>query len=222
METILVADDEPRIRRMLRDYLVTCNYNVMEAEDGKQVLDRFYHNNGRIDMILLDVMMPYKDGYQVLKEIREVSEVPIIMMTAKNGEYDQLISFRYGVDDFIGKPFSPVLLAAHVKAVLKRCRLKAGNTVTVGKIRFDAERRQIEVNGEILDLTPREYDLLLFFLNHTGMVFTREQILDAIWNFDYGGDLRTVDTHVKQLRAKLKDHSTYIKTIYGVGYKFEI
>lgn len=222
METILIAEDDMHIRRMIKDYLISCRYQVREAKDGQEALEQFFSYNNEISLIILDVMMPCKNGYEVLKEIRESSTVPIIMLTAKSQEEDQLISFRYGVDDFLAKPFSPAILLAHVKAILKRCGQDKNKIIRVGGISIDTEKREVVIDDSLLELTPKEYDLLLFFVRNSNIVFQREQLLNAVWSYSYEGDLRTVDTHVKQLRAKLLDRSSYIKTIYGIGYEFEV
>lgn len=222
MATILIAEDDMYIRRMVKDYLVSCRYQVREAKDGQEALEQFFSYNNEISLIILDVMMPCKNGYEVLKEIRESSTVPIIMLTAKSQEEDQLISFRYGVDDFLAKPFSPAILLAHVKAILKRCGQDKNKIIRVGGISIDTEKREVVIDDSLLELTPKEYDLLLFFVRNSNIVFQREQLLNAVWSYSYEGDLRTVDTHVKQLRAKLLDRSSYIKTIYGIGYEFEV
>lgn len=217
--TILIAEDEIRIRRMLKDFLSSCNYTVLEAEDGNKALDQFYANS-KIDLILLDVMMPGKDGFEVLKEIRDSSMIPIIMLTAKSQEYDQLFGFKHGADDYVTKPFSPVLLLAHIEAVLKRCKSTVEETISIGEIRIDKVGMIVRVNSKRLDLTPKEYDLLLYMISNIDIVLSREQILNKVWNYDYLGDSRTVDTHIKQLRSKIG--SQYIQTIHGRGYRFEV
>lgn len=217
--TILIAEDESRIRRMLKDYLVSCNYTVLEAEDGMKALETFY-NNSKIDLILLDVMMPNKDGFEVLQEIRELSSIPIIMLTAKSQEYDQLHGFKYGADDYVMKPFSPVILLAHVEAVLKRCRNLKEETITVGRITIDKVGMIVKLGDQRLYLTPKEYDLLIYLIDNIDIVLSREQILNKVWNYDYIGDSRTVDTHIKQLRSKIGND--YIQTIHGRGYRFEV
>lgn len=218
--TILVAEDEARIRRMLKDFLTSCNYKVLEAEDGKKALEQFYANNNKIDLILLDVMMPNKDGFEVLKEIREVSLIPIIMLTAKSQEYDQLYGFKHGADDYVMKPFSPIILLAHVEAVLKRCRNTVEEAVNIGGINVDKVGMIVKVDGKRVYLTPKEYDLLLYMIDNVDIVLSREQILNKVWNYDYLGDSRTVDTHIKQLRSKIGNQ--HIQTIHGRGYRFEV
>lgn len=218
--TILIAEDEVRIRRMLKDFLISCNYKVIEAEDGEQALNLFYSNNNKIDLILLDVMMPKKDGFEVLTEIREVTSLPVIMLTAKSQEYDQLNGFRQGADDYITKPFSPVILLAHIEAVLKRCKKEVEEIITVGDILIDKIGMIVKVNNQRIYMTPKEYDLLIYLISNMDIVLTREQILNKVWNYDYLGDSRTVDTHIKQLRSKIGPQ--YIQTIHGRGYRFEV
>lgn len=218
--TILIAEDEIRIRRMLKDYLTSRNYNIIEAEDGKKALELFYSSNNKIDIILLDVMMPYKDGFEVLKEIRDFSLVPVIMLTAKSQEYDQLCGFKHGADDYVTKPFSPIILLAHIEAVLKRCKNNMEDIITVGNISIDKSGMIVKIENNRIYLTPKEYDLLIYMINNMDSVLTREQILNEVWNYDFIGDSRTVDTHVKQLRSKIG--APYIHTIHGRGYRFEV
>lgn len=218
--TILIAEDESRIRRMLKDYLSSCGYQVLEAEDGGKAMEIFYSENSKIDLILLDVMMPIKDGFEVLNEIRDVSRIPVIMLTAKSQEYDQLFGFRHGADDYITKPFSPVILLAHIEAVLSRCRMKQNELITFGNITIDKTGMIVKLNNEKISLTPKEYDLLIYMVNNIDTVLSREKILNSVWNYDFFGDGRTVDTHVKQLRAKIG--AEYIRTIHGRGYRFEV
>lgn len=218
--TILIAEDEARIRRMVKDYLISCDYMVMEAEDGKKALEVYYSNNHKIDLILLDVMMPYRDGFEVLTEIRNVSHTPVIMLTAKSQEYDQLYGFKNGADDYIMKPFSPVILLAHMEAVLSRCRSNDSDIITIGDITIDKIGMIVKCHNKKLILTPKEYDLLLYMAGNAATVLSREKILNEVWNYDYIGDGRTVDTHVKQLRSKIG--ADYIQTIHGRGYRFEV
>lgn len=218
--TILIAEDEGRIRRMLKDFLNSCNYKVIEAEDGKKALEMYYSNASKIDLILLDVMMPNKDGFEVLTEIRETSAIPVIMLTAKSQEYDQLFGFKHGADDYITKPFSPVILLAHVEAVLKRCRNAAEEMICIGNITIDKVGMIVKVDQKRIVLTPKEYDLLIYMVSNLDIVLSREQILNKVWNYDYLGDSRTVDTHIKQLRSKIGNQ--YIQTIHGRGYRFEV
>lgn len=221
MKTILIVDDEQRIRRMLTDFLRSCGYQTMEAKDGQEAIDIFYSNNSKIDCIILDVMMPNMNGLEVLAEIREISLVPVIMLTAKSEEYDQLAGFKAGADDYITKPFSPTVLVARLEAVLKRCSKSDNDMITVGDITIDELKKEVKYRETTLTLTPKEFELLSYFALNVGVTLSREQILNAVWNYDYCGGLRTVDTHVKQLRAKLKDAGKYIHTIYSFGYRFE-
>lgn len=220
---ILVVEDEERIRRMLNDFFNSCQYEVLEAENGRKALEVFYANNSKIDIILLDVMLPYMDGFEVLSTIREVSLVPIIMVTAKGEEYDQLYGFKQGADDYISKPFSPTILLAHIEAVLKRCgNNEKKEKLKLGNVEVDEETMIVHVCDEVVELTPKEYDLLVFLMKNEKIVLNREKILNSVWNYDYTGDTRTVDTHVKQIRAKLTNKCNYIKTVHGIGYRFEV
>jgi Response regulators consisting of a CheY-like receiver domain and a winged-helix DNA-binding domain len=218
--TIMIAEDESRIRRMVKDFLNSCNYTVIEAENGQQATDIFYAMNSKIDLILLDVMMPYKDGFEVLSEIREVSLVPVVMLTAKSEEYDQLYGFKHGADDYVTKPFSPIILLAHIEAILRRCKASTLEVKKVGEITINTESMVVTVCDRPVSLTPKEYDLLLFLIDNPDSVLSRERILNEVWNYDYLGDIRTVDTHIKQLRSKLG--TQYIQTIHGKGYRFEV
>ncbi len=221
-KTILIVDDEVRIRRMLKDFFEIKGYQIIEAVNGQDAIDTYYKYIDDIDLILLDVMMPIKDGYAVLNEIREYSPVPIIMLTARTEEYNQLDYYKHGADDIVPKPFSPKLLDAHVEAVLRRCSSTEKSHLTIGSLLLSEEGREVFLEEEKLELTPKEFDLLSYFIKNNSIVLTRDTILDAVWGFDYEGDFRTVDTHVKQLRAKLTDKSFYIKTVHGVGYRFEV
>ncbi|MGB4658610.1 MAG: response regulator transcription factor [Mobilitalea sp.] len=218
--TILVVEDEFRIRRMLKDFLLSCNYEIIEAEDGEKALAMFYASNSKIDLILMDVMMPKKDGFEVLAEIRDISLVPVIMLTAKSEEYDQLSGFKHGADDYVTKPFSPVVLLAHIEAVLRRCKCSANEIRNIGEIKIDPLSMVVTVGKEVVNLAPKEYDLLVFLTEHMDAVLSREQILNEVWNYDYIGGVRTVDTHIKQLRAKLGIE--YIQTVHGRGYRFGV
>ena len=220
--TILVVEDEQRIRRTLVDYLKINEYETLEAKDGEEALEVFYQNNHMIDLILLDVMLPKESGTTVLKEIRKQSTAPIIMLTAKGEEYDQIEYFKQGADDFLAKPFSLELLLGHVEAIAKRCFQNRKKRVEMGNIVIDMEQRKVVVKEESIELTPKEYDLLVYLIQNKGIVMERETILNAIWGFQYVGDIRTVDTHIKQLRAKLSSDSNYIKTVHGIGYRFEV
>lgn len=219
---VLIVDDDIKILRALKDFLNSDNFYVLEATDGRMALDVFYENNTKIDMILLDVMMPSIDGFEVLKEIRESSSVPVIMLTAKGEEYDQLNGFNKGADDYIPKPFSPSLLLARMEAVFKRIGKSESNDLTAGGISINILKRNVTVDEIPITLTPKEFDLLYYFLSNQDLTVSREQILNSVWGYEFEGDLRTVDTHVKQLRTKLGDYARYIKTIHRVGYKFEV
>jgi len=220
--TILVVDDDQRIRQMLETYLKGHGYGVITAANGNEALTQYYANANRIDLVLLDVMMPGRDGYSVLEELRESSLVPVILVTAKDQEYDQLKGFKSGADDFVSKPFSPTILAARVETVLRRCSPKAQKEKQVsGLIELDLKSKTALLSGKPLLMTQKEFDLLAFFVANPHEVLTRNQILNAIWNYDYEGDPRTVDTHVKQLRAKLGEAGGYIRTVHGRGYLYD-
>lgn len=219
---ILVVDDESRMRKLVRDFLVRNNYEVIEAEDGAAALDIFFANKD-IALILLDVMMPKMDGWQVCREIRAYSKVPIIMLTARGDERDELQGFDLGVDEYIVKPFSPKILVARVEAVLRRTVAgPAGDEVLrAGKITVNKAAHIVTIDGVQVDLSYKEFELLTYFIENKGIALSREVILNNVWNYDYFGDARTIDTHVKKLRSKLGEAGNYIKTIWGMGYKFE-
>lgn len=218
---ILVVDDEQRMRRLLSDFLKKQNYEVLEAADGEQAVDLFYEQK-EIALILLDVMMPKMDGWEVCKEIRRHSKVPIIMLTAKGDERDELLGFELGVDEYISKPFSLKILLARVEAILRRTnRLGADEILEAGGIRINQSAHQTEVDGVPVELSFKEFELLTYFLKNQGIALSREKILNNVWNYDYFGDARTIDTHVKKLRSKLGEKGQLIKTIWGMGYKFE-
>lgn len=219
--TILIVDDEDRIRRMLKDFLTISSYDILEAVDGEDALEIFFKESANIHLILLDVMMPVMDGFEMLKELRQYSEVPVIMLTAKGEEYDQLNGFKHGADDYISKPFLPSILLAHIEAVLKRTN-KLLKKIDIGLIHIEPGQRKVWIGEQQQDFTPKEYELLLYFIENKNVVLSRDTILNAVWGFDYDGDLRTVDTHVKQLRGKLTSDCNYIKTVHGVGYRFEV
>ncbi|MBO5070393.1 MAG: response regulator transcription factor [Roseburia sp.] len=218
---ILVVDDESRMRKLVRDFLVRENYDVLEAGDGEAALEIFYREK-EIALIILDVMMPKLDGWQVCREIRETSKVPIIMLTAKGAESDELNGFELGVDEYISKPFSPKILVARVGAILRRSgKGQEGENLSMGGIVIDKTAHMVTVDGEQIDLSYKEFELLTYFLENAGIALSREKILNHVWNYDYFGDARTIDTHVKKLRAKIGPKGEYIKTIWGMGYKFE-
>jgi two-component system response regulator ResD len=218
---ILVVDDESRMRKLVKDFLVRKNYDVIEAENGEQAIDLFFSKKD-IALIILDVMMPKLDGWQVCKEIRQYSKVPIIMLTAKGDEKDELLGFDLGVDEYISKPFSPKILVARVEAVLRRTMGEEAQVIEVGGISLDKSAHQVKVDGREIDLSFKEFELLNYFVTNQGVALSREKILNNVWNYDYFGDARTIDTHVKKLRSKMGAKGDYIKTIWGLGYKFEV
>ena len=219
---VLVVDDESRMRKLVKDFLVRKNYTVLEAGDGEEAVDIFIENKD-IALIILDVMMPKMDGWQVCKEIRTFSQVPIIMLTAKSDERDELAGFELGVDEYISKPFSPKILVARVEAVLRRTSAAAQEEKLVaGEIELDISAHTVKVKGNSVELSFKEFELLNYFFVNQGVALSREKILNNVWNYDYFGDARTIDTHVKKLRSKLGDCGEYIKTIWGMGYKFEV
>lgn len=220
---IMVVDDESRMRKLVRDFLVRENYEVLEASDGEEALDLFYSEKD-IALILLDVMMPKQNGFEVCREIRESSKVPIIMLTAKDGESDELNGFELGVDEYISKPFSPKILTARIAAILRRSGKgqDAEAVKSLGGITVDRGARIVTVDGVRLDLSYKEFELLAYFMDNAGIALSREKILNHVWDYDYFGDARTIDTHVKKLRAKIGEKGEYIKTIWGMGYKFEV
>ena len=220
---ILVVDDESRMRKLVRDFLVREDYEVLEAENGEQALDIFYSDKD-IACLILDVMMPKMNGWEVCKEIRETSKVPIIMLTAKTDESDELMGFDLGVDEYIAKPFSPKILVARVEAVLRRSNKigEGAESIEMGDIRLDKTAHQVTIAGQQIELSFKEFELLNYFMENAGIALSREKILNSVWNYDYFGDARTIDTHVKKLRSKMGDRGDYIQTIWGMGYKFEI
>lgn len=216
---ILVADDESRMRKLVKDFLIKSNFEVLEAEDGSQALDLFYATKD-IALIILDVMMPKMDGFEVCREIRQTSQVPIIMLTAKGDERDELQGFQLGVDEYITKPFSPKILVARVEAVLRRTnQAEETELLEYGGIVVDKTAHSVTIDGNPVDLSFKEFELLTYFMENKGIALSREKILNHVWNYDYFGDARTIDTHVKKLRSKLGDKGDLIKTIWGVGYK---
>lgn len=218
---ILVVDDEARMRKLVKDFLVRDQYEVLEAADGEEAVDIFFANKD-IGLIILDVMMPKMDGWQVCKEIRQYSQVPIIMLTARTDEQDELQGFKLGVDEYISKPFSPKILVARVGAVLRRTTgAEAEDILEQGKIKVDKIAHIVTIDGNTVDLSYKEFELLTYFMENKGIALSREVILNHVWNYDYFGDARTIDTHVKKLRSKMGDQGNCIKTIWGMGYKFE-
>ena len=219
---ILVVDDEARMRKLVKDFLVKSSYDVMEAEDGSQALDIFYEQKD-IALIILDVMMPKLDGWEVCREIRQYSRVPVIMLTAKSDERDELLGFQLGVDEYISKPFSPKILVARVEAIRRRTnQLGSEQTLAAGGIVIDKAAHSVAIDGKSIDLSYKEFELLAYFLENKGIALSREKILNNVWNYDYFGDARTIDTHVKKLRSKMEGKGELIKTIWGMGYKFDV
>ena len=218
---ILVVDDEPRMRKLVKDFLTVKGFQVVEAEDGEQAIDIFFEEKD-IALILLDVMMPKMDGWEVLKTIRQYSQIPILMLTARGEEQDELQGFKLGADEYISKPFSPKILVARVEAILRRSSQGSKELIEVGGIRIDKSAHQVEIDGVPVDLSYKEFELMTYFAENQGIALSREKILNNVWNYDYFGDARTIDTHVKKLRSKLGEKGEYIKTIWGMGYKFEV
>ena len=217
---ILVVDDESRMRKLVHDFLAKQGYTVLEAENGEEAVDLFFSDKN-IGLIILDVMMPKMDGWQVCKEIRQYSQVPIIMLTAKSDERDELLGFELGVDEYISKPFSPKILVARAEAILRRANAAQEESVEIGGILMDKSAHSVKIDGQPIDLSVKEFELLEYFLTNKGVALSREKILNNVWNYDYFGDARTIDTHVKKLRSKMGEKGDYIKTIWGMGYKFE-
>ena len=218
---ILVVDDESRMRKLVKDFLNRAGYQVLEAGDGEEAVDVFFSTKG-IDLLVLDVMMPRMDGWEVVREIRKVSEVPIIMLTAKDQENDELQGFDLGVDEYISKPFSPKILVARIEAILRRTRQQDGEVLKAGGIVLDEAAHMVTIDDKSIDLSFKEFELLSYFMKNEGRALTRENILNQVWNYDYFGDARTIDTHVKKLRNKMGSKGAYIRTIWGMGYKFEV
>lgn len=219
---ILVVDDESRMRKLVRDFLEKQNYEVLEAGDGSEALDKFFDNQD-IALIILDVMMPKMDGWQVCREVRGYSKVPIIMLTARSDERDELQGFELGVDEYISKPFSPKILVARVEAILRRTnQVSEEESLEYGGITIDKAAHVVSIEGTPVDLSYKEFELLAYFMENKGIALSREKILNSVWNYDYFGDARTIDTHVKKLRSKLGEKGELIKTVWGMGYKFEV
>ncbi len=219
---ILVVDDESRMRKLIKDFLAQKGYSILEAEDGERALEVFEENKNKINLILLDVMMPKLDGWSVLRQIRQESKVPIIMLTARGEEQDELFGFELGVDEYISKPFSPKILVARVEAILKRTNQDQKQVKEYGGIEIDKEGRTVKVDGKVIELSLREYELLTYLVENENIALSRDKILNNVWNYDYYGDSRTIDSHIKKIRHKLGKRGKYIKTMRGVGYKFEV
>ena len=219
---ILVVDDESRMRKLLKDFLSVKGYQILEAEDGEKAIEVFEENRNKIKLILLDVMMPKLDGWSVLRKIRQDSNVPVIMLTARGEEQDELFGFELGVDEYISKPFSPKILVARVEAILKRTYGDTKKIKDYDGITIDQEGRTVKVDGKPIDLSLREYELLKYLLDNENIALSRDKILNNVWNYDYYGDSRTIDSHIKKIRHKLGKKGKYIETIRGIGYKFEV
>ena len=219
---ILVVDDESRMRKLVRDFLEREGFEVLEAGDGVEAMDLFYEEK-EVALVILDVMMPKMDGWQTLREIRQTSQVPVIMLTARSEERDELQGFKLGVDEYISKPLSPKILVARVEAVLRRSHaVGVGEVLEAGGITVDKAAHQVKIDGKEIDLSFKEFELMAYFVENQGIALSREKILNNVWNYDYFGDARTIDTHVKKLRSKMGEKGNYIKTIWGMGYKFEV
>ena len=218
---VLVVDDESRMRKLVKDFLSRNNYEVIEAEHGEQAVEIFFSQK-EIALIILDVMMPKMDGWMTCREIRKFSKVPIIMLTAKSDEKDELLGFELGVDEYISKPFSPKILVARVEAILRRTNQSTDELIEIGGIILNKAAHEVKIDGELVELSVKEFELLHYFITNKGVALSREKILNNVWNYDYFGDARTIDTHVKKLRSKMGDKGDYIKTIWGMGYKFEV
>ncbi len=219
---ILIVDDEAKLRKIVKDFLVKKDYVVLEAGNGEEAMDIIYEDKN-IDLVILDVMMPKMDGWETCKEIRKISTVPIIMLTAKDDETDELLGYNLGIDEYITKPFSPKILVARIDAILRRAnKLNEEDVIEVGKLIINKTSHVVSVDGKEVELSFKEFELLCYFAENKGIALSREKILNSVWNYDYFGDARTIDTHVKKIRSKLGDCGDYIKTIWGMGYKFEV
>lgn len=220
---VLLVDDEIRMRKLVKDFLQREGLTILEAGDGLEAMDIFYENKD-ISLLILDVMMPKMDGWQVVREIRSISKVPIIMLTARGEERDELQGFELGVDEYISKPFSPKILVARVMALLRRVKGTEDDNdiLSIGGIEISKTAHSVKIDGELIELSYKEFELLTYFMENQGVALSREKILNNVWNYDYFGDARTIDTHVKKLRSKLSDKGDYIKTVWGMGYKFEV
>lgn len=218
---VLVVDDEARMRKLVKDFLMIKGFHVLEAEDGEQAVDLFFKDKD-IQLVILDVMMPKMDGWDVCRTIRRYSQVPIVMLTARSDERDELLGFELGVDEYISKPFSPKILVARIEAILRRKNAVTGEVLNTAGIRVDKDAHEVFVDGEPVELSNKEFELLSYFMENQGMALSREKILNNVWNYDYFGDARTIDTHVKKLRSKLGVKGDLIKTVWGMGYKFEV
>ena len=222
-KTILIADDEERMRKLIKDFLRQKNYNTLEAKDGTEALDLFEENKDRISLILLDVMMPKHDGWSVLRQIRQIDKnIPIIMITARAEEQDELFGFELGVDEYVTKPFSPKILVARIESILRRANPEKKKLKDYAGIVIDNDARTVKVDGKIVELSFREYELLKYLIDNENIALSRDKILNTVWNYDYYGDSRTIDSHIKKIRHKIGKKGKYIQTIRGIGYKFEV
>ena len=219
--TILIVDDEQRMRKLVKDFLTKQDFTVLEAADGEEAVDLFFEKKD-IDLVILDVMMPKMDGWETCREIRQYSQVPIIMLTARGSENDELRGFELGVDEYIAKPFSPKILVARVQALLRRTNSMSEENLEYGGIVLNRSAHEVRIDGKRIDLSFKEFELLTYFMENKDIALSRERILNHVWDYDYFGDARTIDTHVKKLRSKMGDKGKFIKTIWGMGYKFEV
>lgn len=219
---ILIVDDESRIRKLIKDFIEQEEYSVLEAADGEEAVEQFESNMNKVNLVILDVMMPKQDGWSALRQIRQISNVPVIMLTARSEEQDELFGYELGVDEYVSKPFSPKILIAKIKAILQRTLPKEIKKKNYDGIEIDTEGRNITVDGKQIELSLREYELLKYLLDNENVALSRDKILNNVWNYDYYGDSRTIDSHIKKIRHKLGKKGKYIKTMRGVGYKFEI
>ena len=220
--TILIVDDEERIRKLIKDFFIQKNYSIIEAKDGEDAIKIFNKNKEKIDLILLDVMMPKQDGWSVLRKIRQDSKVPVVMLTARGEEQDELFGFELGVDEYISKPFSPKILVARVEALLKRIKKEENEKQDINGIVIDDKVRTVTVDGNLVEFSLREYELFKYLVDNKGIALSRDKILNNVWNYDYYGDSRTIDSHIKKIRHKIGKKGKYIQTIRGIGYKFEV
>ena len=220
--TILVVDDEQRMRTLIKDFLIKKDFGVIEAKNGEEALEIFQERQDQINLVLLDVMMPKLDGWSVLRQIRQMSNIPIIMLTARGEEQDELFGFELGVDEYISKPFSPKILVAKVEAILRRTSQNISRTIDYGGVEIDEDGRTVKVDGKLVEMSLREYELLKYLVDNVGIALSRDKILNNVWNYDYYGDSRTIDSHIKKIRHKLGKKGKYIKTMRGIGYKFEV
>jgi len=221
-KTILIADDEPLIRKLVKDFLKREGFNILEAQDGKEALDLFKENKDRINLVILDVMMPIYDGWSVCREVRKISRIPVVMLTARGEEVDEVFGFDLGADEYITKPFSPTILVSRIKAIFRRIQEPKSEIVHFDKIGIDEKAHVVTIDNNIVELSPKEYELLLYFIENKGIALSRDQILNTVWNYDYFGDLRTVDSHIRRLRSKLGEQGDLIQTVRGLGYRFEV